>query len=357
MDFWSRTFLDNSLRTWATAVGATAISLAVFWLITSVALRYLRRFSRRTETDIDDLVAEMSAKTKFWLLAIIALYVGVLSLTIPPDVGSWLRAVAAIAALTQVALWGDALLTGWLVRYQKSQGTQEADELTTVKVAAVVVRFAFFILVGLIALDNIPGVQVTTLIASLGIGGIAVALAVQNVLGDLFASLIIVLDRPFSIGDVVKVDDFLGTVEAIGLKTTHVRSYTGEEVIFGNNDLLGSRLRNYRDLAKRLVISSIGVSQSTPYAKLARIPDILRGVVEPIEFAQFARASFSEIGASSFDFQLVFSTLTPEFGVHMAVRQAVNLGIVRRFEEEGIELAYPTQVVLVGERAIDSSTG
>jgi small-conductance mechanosensitive channel len=351
MTFWDRTYLGNSARTWATALGATAIALTVFWLIKRFVLRYFRRFSRRTETDIDDLIAEVSSKTKFWLLAIIALYIGSIVLSVPPDVQAWVRALTAIAALTQAALWGDALLTGWLIRYQKSQGTDEADELTTVKVAAVVVRFAFFIIVGLIALDNIPGVEVTTLIASLGIGGIAVALAVQNILGDLFASLIIVLDRPFSIGDLVKVDDFLGTVEAIGLKTTHVRSYTGEEVIFGNSDLLGSRLRNYRELAKRLVITTIGVTQDTPPAMLERVPDMLQEVVEPIEFAKFARASFSEIGASSFDFQLVFSTLTPDFGVHMSIRHAVNLGIVRRFEEEGIELAYPTQVVLVEDKA------
>jgi small-conductance mechanosensitive channel len=146
------------------------------------------------------------------------------------------------------------------------------------------------------------------------------------------------------------VGDFLGTVESIGLKTTHIRSYTGEELIFGNNDLLTSRLSNYRTLSKRLVITTLGVAQDTPIEKLQRIPDMLREIVEPIEFAKFARASLGEIGASSFDYQLVYSTLTPSFAVHMDIRHNVNLGVIRRFEEEDIELAYPTQVVYVGER-------
>jgi len=354
MEFWDRNFLENSARTWTMALGATAIALAVIWLLKFIVLRYFRRFSKGTESDIDDLVAEVSSRTSFWLLAVVALYIGSRMLSISPVAESWARAITSIAFLIQVALWGDALVTGWLVRYQRSQGSDEAEELTTVRVAAVVVRFAFFAVVGLIALDNIPGVQVTTLIASLGIGGIAIALAVQNILGDLFASLVIVLDRPFSIGDVVKVGDYLGTIEAIGLKTTHIRSYTGEQVIFGNSDLLSSRLSNYRDLAKRLVITSISVSQETPHEKLERIPDMLREVIEPIAHAQYARAHLSEIGASSFDYQLVYSTLTPDFGIHIDILQAVNLGVIKRFEEEQIEIAYPTQIVYVGERASES---
>jgi small-conductance mechanosensitive channel len=270
---------------------------------------------------------------------------------VPPEAEAWTRAITVIAFLVQVALWGDALLKGWLILYQKRQGADEADEVTTVRVVTVVLRFAVFILIGLIALDNIPGVEVTTLIASLGIGGIAVALAVQNILGDLFASLIIVLDKPFVIGDLIKVGDYIGNVEAIGLKTTRVRSYTGEQVIFSNSDLLSSRLSNYKTLAKRLVIASIGVTCETPHEKLEQIPGILQQAVEGQDHAQFARAHLHEYGASSYNYQLVYSVLSPDFGVYMDTRQAVNLGVIKRFEEMGIEMAYPTQVVYVGERS------
>ena len=350
MDFWKRAFLGNTARTWLIALGVTAGVLAVCWILKYFLIRYFRRFAGRTETDIDDLIAEVSGKTKFWLLAIVALYIGSRTLSVLASVEAWTRAVTVIAFLIQLALWGDALLSGWLIRYQKRQGEDEADEVTTVKVVTVVVRFSLFILIGLIALDSIPGVEVTTLIASLGIGGIAIALAVQNILGHLFASLIIVLDKPFVIGDFIKVGEFKGSVEAIGLKTTRVRSYTGEEVIFGNSDLLGSRLSNYRTLAKRLVIASISVTCETPYQKLERIPTILQEVVEAQENTQFARAHLSEYGASSYNYQLVYSTLSPDFGVYMDARQAVNLGVIQRFQEEGIEMAYPTQVVYVSER-------
>ena len=241
MAFWERTFLGNTLRDWAAALAVTVAVLVVLWLLKHFVFSYFRRFAKRTKSDIDDMIAEVSSKTRLGLLAVVALFVGVRMLSFPMIIESWAYAIAVGALLIQVALWGSALLTGWLVRYQRRQGADEADEITTVRVVAVVVRFAFFTLIALVALDNVPGVEVTSLIASLGVAGIAVALAVQNILGDLFASLMIALDKPFAIGDVIKVGDFLGTVESVGLKTTHVRSYTGEELIFSNSDLLGSR--------------------------------------------------------------------------------------------------------------------
>jgi small-conductance mechanosensitive channel len=197
-------------------------------------------------------------------------------------------------------------------------------------------------------------VKVTTLIASVGIGGIAVALATQNILGDLFASLVIVLDRPFVIGDLIKAGDCMGTVEAIGLKTTRIRSYTGEEVIFGNNDLLNSRPSNYADLTKRLVISSIGVTCETPYEKLERVPSIVKEVIEAQECAEFARTHLNEFGPSSYNYQVVYSVPSPDFGVYMDTKHAINLGIIKRFDQEGIQMAYPTQVVYVREKDKES---
>jgi small-conductance mechanosensitive channel len=343
-------FLGNTTRDWLIALGVAAVAWVVCWLLKYVATRYLQRVARRSKTDVDDLIAQVTNKTEFPLLAIVGVYLGSRVLSLPPGFETWARAVTVGAVLIQVALWGDALITGWLLWYQKRQRADEAEEVTTVRVLAVVVRFAVLTLIALIALDNIPGIEVTTLVASLGIGGIAVALAAQNILADLFASLIIALDKPFVIGDFIKVDDFMGTVEDIGLKTTHVRSYTGEEVIFGNGDLLSSRLSNYKTLAKRLVISTIGVTCETPYAKLERIPGIVREVVEAQEVADFARAHLAEFGPSSYNYQVVYSVPSPDFGVYMDTRHGINLGIIRRFEEEGIEMAYPTQVVYVGER-------
>jgi small-conductance mechanosensitive channel len=195
--------------------------------------------------------------------------------------------------------------------------------------------------------DNIPGVEVDALIASLGIGSVAVALAVQNILGDLFASLSIALDQPFVVGDFVTVDEYGGTVEHIGLKSTRVRSLTGDQLVFSNSDLLGSRIRNYGRMEERRVSFALGVACDTPYEKLKEIPTIIQEIVESQSHMRFDRAHFKEYGEFSLNFEIVFHVLTPDYSTYMDARQAINLEIYRRFAEEGIELPYPTQTILV----------
>jgi len=191
------------------------------------------------------------------------------------------------------------------------------------------------------------GVDITALIAGLGIGGIAVALALQNVLGDLFASLSIVLDKPFVIGDFIIVDDLLGTVEHIGLKTTRVRSLFGEQLVFSNSDLLNSRIRNYKRMHERRIVFSLGVTYQTPYEKLAAIPDIIREIIELQEQVRFDRAHFKEYGDFALEFEIVYYMLVPDYNAYMDTQQAINLALYERFEKEGISFAYPTQTLYV----------
>ncbi len=183
--------------------------------------------------------------------------------------------------------------------------------------------------------------------AGLGIGGIAVALAVQNILGDLFASLSIVLDKPFVIGDFIIVNEFLGTVEHIGLKTTRIRSLSGEQVIFSNADLLRSRIRNFKRMFERRVTFSIGVTYQTPSDKLERISALLKEIVVKQPKARFDRAHFKEFGDSALIYEVVYYVQNPDFNVYMDIQQAINIEIVRRFEEESIEFAYPTRTIHV----------
>jgi small-conductance mechanosensitive channel len=198
----------------------------------------------------------------------------------------------------------------------------------------------------LLVLDNL-GVNITTLVAGLGVGGIAIALAVQNVLGDLFASLSIVLDKPFVIGDFIIVDNFLGSIEHIGLKTTRVRSLSGEQLIFANSDLLQSRIRNFKRMYERRVVFSLTVIYQTPYEKLIKIPQIVREIIESKESVRFDRAHFKEYGNSSLNFEIVYWVLSPDYNKYMDIQQAINLDIFRTFEAEGIEFAYPTQTLYI----------
>jgi small-conductance mechanosensitive channel len=190
-------------------------------------------------------------------------------------------------------------------------------------------------------------VDITALVAGLGIGGVAVALALQNILGDLFASLSIVMDKPFVVGDFLMVGDFLGSVEKIGLKTTRLRSLSGEQLVFSNTDLLGSRIRNFGRMFERRVVFNIGVTYDTPRDRLQLIPGIVREAVEAEKGTRFDRSHFSKYGDFSLNFENVYYVLSADFNQHMDVQQAIFYAIHRRFEEEGIAFAYPTQTLIV----------
>lgn len=181
----------------------------------------------------------------------------------------------------------------------------------------------------------------------MGIGGIAVALAVQNVLGDLFASMSIAFDKPFVIGDFIIIDDYMGTVEHIGLKSTRLRSLSGEQLVFANSDLLNSRIRNFKRMADRRISFSIGVTYDTPHEKVAAIPDMIREAIQAHDKTNFDRCHFSEYEDSALKFDTVYYVNDPDYNVYMDIQQDINLSLLRRFEEEGIEFAYPTRTVFI----------
>jgi small-conductance mechanosensitive channel len=198
----------------------------------------------------------------------------------------------------------------------------------------------------LLALDNL-GFNVTALIAGLGVGGVAVALAVQNILGDLFASLSILIDKPFVVGDFIVIDDYMGSVEHVGLKTTRVRSLSGEQLVFSNSDLLKSRLRNYGRMFERRVVFTLGVTYQTPREQLKQIPAILKAAVEAQERTRFDRSHFAKYGDFSLNFETVYYVLGPDYTLYMNIQQAINLYVHEQFEQAGIDFAYPTQTLLV----------
>jgi len=185
----------------------------------------------------------------------------------------------------------------------------------------------------------------TALVASLGIGGIAVALAAQSILGDVFASLAIALDRPVVIGDFIVVGEVMGTVERVGLKTTHLRSLSGELIVLPNNDLLSSRIRNYKRMFERRVLFTFGVTYQTPAESLQRIPGLVRELVERQELARFDRAHLAVFGPSALEFEVVYFVRDPDYNKHMDIQQQILLGLIRALDEAGVEFAYPTQTI------------
>jgi len=267
-------------------------------------------------------------------------------LAVSATVASWLGSLAVIAIVVQAGIWGNALLGAWAADYRRRHGEEMGGaRVTTLNAMLFVARLILFSVVALLALDNIPGVNVTALVASLGIGGIAVALALQNILADLFASLTITLDKPFVIGDFIIVGEFLGVVEHVGLKTTRIRSLGGEQLVFANNDLLSSRIRNYGRMQERRVAFQFGVLYQTTADQLAAIPEQVRALMGELEQVRLDRVHFKNFGDSSLNFEVVYYVADPDYTLYMDKQEAINLALVRRLAAMGVGFAYPTRTI------------
>lgn len=327
---------------------ALGIAAAVFLVLLSLREIVVRRLAKRAEKSpngFDDLVVSLGRRAQIVVIAVAALYAGSLYVTLTPRQEQILRAAAEIAVFLQVALWASVAIDFWLAR-QRRRMDHDPTSVALAGVLRFVAKLTLWTLLLLMALDNV-GVNVTALITGLGVGGIAVALALQNVLGDLLASLSIVLDKPFVLGDAITVDTLTGTVESIGLKTTRLRAVSGEQLVFANSDLLKSRIRNWKRLAERRVVLAFGVPYDTPPDVIEHIPGMVRALVEAQELTRFERAHFKGFGASSLDFEAIYWILTPDYGLYMDRQQAVNLGLLRAFEREGIDFASGSQTVLL----------
>lgn len=349
LDWLDEQLLGEPARDWMVALAIAAAVLLVLALVKRIVVGRVGRLASRTDMEVDDFLVELVRRTRWLLVLLPVLYLATVSLEVP-RLRTGLRTAAILAFLLQLALWTLVAINFWVASYKRKRAEADAASTTMVTAFGFVGKVVLWSVILLLALDNL-GVDVTALVAGLGIGGVAVALALQNILGDLLASLSIVLDKPFVIGDTIQVDTFTGTVETIGLKTTHLRSLSGEQLIFSNGDLLRSRIRNYKRMAERRVVVTFGVTYQTPVEKLARIPGIVREIVEAREQLRFDRAHFMRLGESSLDFEAVWFVLASDMILHMDLQQAVLLELLRRFEAEGIEVAYPTRTLMIPERS------
>ncbi|MBN1365653.1 MAG: mechanosensitive ion channel family protein [Syntrophaceae bacterium] len=346
MDLLQEFYLGNKLQNWLLFLCTLIVAFTILKIIQTVAIRRLSALAASTANQIDDLLISMLKQTKFFILLVASAYLASHVITLKPSVEIlWEKAVILIL-IVQVGLWVSAGITFWLDQTLKKRMDQDTSSTTTISFLGFVARVILWTIVLLLILDNM-GVNITGLVAGLGIGGIAVALAVQNILGDLLASLSIVLDKPFVIGDFIVVDSLCGTIEHIGLKTTRIRSLSGEQLIFSNNDLLNTRIHNYKRMSERRVVFSFGLIYQTPLEKLKAIRGIVGDIIKKTEHARLSRVHFKEYGDSSLNFEVVYFVTDPDYNLYMDVQESINLEIFRRFSEEGIEFAYPTQTVFI----------
>jgi MscS family membrane protein len=277
-------------------------------------------------------------------LLVLAVYAGAFFVTLPPAVERVIQSALVIALFLQGALWASDIVVGWISWYAASQAERNRAIANALNLIQLFARVVVWTIALLLILNNL-GFDVTALVAGLGIGGIAIALAAQNILSDLFASLAIVLDQPFVVGDFVILGDEMGTVERIGIKTTRIRSLSGEELIISNADLLASRIHNFKRMAERRVVFTIGVTYETPADKVERLPDMLRAIVEAQKLARFERAHFARFGDFALIYEVVYWMRTPDYNAYMDTQQRINITLYRQLAAEGVELALAAQAM------------
>lgn len=350
-----RIYWDNPLSAWLIALAIAVGALLVLGAVRRIVVSRVRRLSERTTNQWDDIVADVLDSTKMLIIFAAALAAASTTLELADRVRGIVGQVVVILLILQVGFWAASAARTLLRRYREEKLEDDPSAATMVGVLTFIIYVVIWAGVVLFALDNL-GVDITALVAGLGIGGVAIALALQSVLGDLFASLAIVLDKPFILGDFVKVGDMVGTVENIGLKTTRVRALSGEQLVFSNSDLLSSRLQNFGRMFERRIVFTLGVTYQTPREKLAGIPELIREAIEAQEGVRFDRSHLSGYGDFSINFESVWFVLTPDFTTYMDRQQAIYLAIHEAFESREIEFAYPTQTLFLERSAGDDQS-
>jgi small-conductance mechanosensitive channel len=337
--------MGNSVLNWVIAIGIIIISFAVIRIGRSIFIKRIKAWAAKTSNSLDDFFVMLAEKTLFPVLYIGAVYFGVGYLTLSPKTASVLH-VAVLLVSTFFVIRAITSALNYFINSAITARDGAGENKKQARGIIIIVNIVVWVL-GIVFLVNNLGYDITSVITGLGIGGIAIALAAQTILGDLFNYFVIFFDKPFEIGDFIIVDDKMGVVEYIGVKSTRLRTLSGEQLICSNTNLTNSRVHNYKRMEKRRVVFSIGVTYDTDTNKIENIPAILRDIINSQESStQFDRAHFSGFGDFSLNFEAVYYILSADYNLYMDVQQEIYLSILKTFKKEGIEFAYPTQTLV-----------
>ncbi len=334
-------FRSNTVRDLCEAVIVFAASMLVLWIVRVWALRRLRKIAARTTNQLDDILIEVLDKSILPVLYVGSINFAVRYLDLPKVANQTIVMLFKIVLIVQLVRLLMSVLTHLI---QHSWMKSAAAGSLASKSAIGLIRIVVWVIASIFLIDNL-GFDVNSIVAGLGIGGVAVALASQAILGDLFNYFVIVFDKPFVEGDFIVVDDFKGEIERIGVKSTRLRSVDGEQLIISNTNLTSSRVRNFKRMQKRRAMFTLGVVYQTSLSTMRRIPGMIRSIIESTPNTTFDRAHFKSFGDSALIVEAVYFVNEPDYTKYMDAQQAVNLAVLEAFEKEGIEFAYPTQTV------------
>ena len=337
----------NTIYNYLLTLGIFCGGLIGVYVFKRIVLTQLKKWADSTTTTADDLLVLTVRRTGVPILYFASLYIALHTLDLSPKFERGFNSAAIIFVTLMVARSISIAVRFGLQSYLKdaSDSSAGAKQLKGISGLA---NFVVWALALVFVLDNL-GVKISAVVAGLGIGGIAVALAAQAVLGDLFSYFVIFFDKPFVVGDFIVVGDKMGTVEYVGIKTTRIRALGGEQMVFSNTDLTNSRVHNYKKMEKRRVVFKLGVTYQTPLEKLKTIPQIVKGIIVAQQDATFDRGHFASYGDFSLDFEFVYMVNGADYAKYMDIQQSINLGIFEAFERERIEFAYPSQTLFVNK--------
>lgn len=339
----------NSLLDWVYAFAIAAITFILLFVLRWFLIRGLRHAAERKHFSQANEILSTVKRANLIFFLVFAVFFASLSLTLDPTTDTTIAKITKVVIALQIAIWLSGFIRAWIFRILSRKTKRDGASMGALAILNFISQVLLWAVALLLILQNI-GIDITALVAGLGIGGIAIALALQRILSDLFASMSIVLDKPFVIGDFVNFGDYFGTIEHIGVKTTRLRSLTGEQIICANGELLDTRIRNYKRMQERRVVFKIGVIYDTPYEQLQRIPAMFKAIIEAQDNTRFDRAHFAQYGNFSLDFEIVYYVLSSDYALYMDKQQAINLDIYHQFQQEGIEFAYPTQSLYVYDK-------
>ncbi|MCD6270274.1 mechanosensitive ion channel [bacterium] len=349
LNFLSYNLFGNSIKAYLISLIVFIISLFVLIFFKKEIIKKLQKIARKTKTDIDDLIISFIANIKWPLYFFIALWIASKCISIKGKVESYFSYFILAVVIFYLALALNKLVDFSVSRtLEKRKLEGQKVNVSAIDLLGKVVKGTVWAIAILIVLENF-GVNISALIAGLGIGGIAVAFALQNVLADVFACFSIYFDKPFEIGDFIIVDSDAGTVEKIGIKSTRIRTLQGEELIISNKELTEKRVHNYKKMQKRRIVFSLGITYDTPTEKLIRVPEIIKNIIDSFGISKTDRVHFKNFGDFSLNFEVVYYLDSSDYKVYMDTQEKINLGIKQAFEKEKISMAFPTQTIIINK--------
>jgi len=337
-------YFNNTVNVYIWSAGIFIVTFAALLIIKNIILVRLNKIAKKTKTNFDDLIVEVIKKINIFFYIVVALFFAIKNLQLPEFAPKAVYYMLVILAVYEVVKAIQTLIDYFVEKIISKEHIKGKDNAGAIKIFGTILKILLWTTAFLIILSNL-GFNISSLVAGLGIGGVAAALAVQNILSDLFSSLSIYIDKPFEVGDFIIVGEEMGIVKKVGLKTTRITALRGEEIIASNKDLTSSRIMNFKKMDKRRISFEFGVVYNTDSEKLKKINEIVERIIDEVELADFDRCHFKNFGASSLDFEIVYFVKTGDYNKYMDIQQEINLKIFEEFGKEGIEFAYPTQTV------------